>query len=60
MLAGFHAMDEHFKTAPLEANMPVIQGMLEPLVQQLLRRPVTRRAALLPAPAAVSPPISSS
>ncbi len=28
MLAGFHAIDEHFKTAPLEANMPVIQGML--------------------------------
>ncbi|HLX78415.1 MAG TPA: glucose-6-phosphate isomerase [Acidimicrobiales bacterium] len=28
MLAGFHAMDEHFCTAPLEANMPVIQGML--------------------------------
>ena len=28
MLAGFHAMDEHFATAPLEANMPVIQGML--------------------------------
>ena len=28
MLAGFHAMDEHFRTAPLEVNMPVIQGML--------------------------------
>jgi glucose-6-phosphate isomerase len=28
MLAGFHAVDEHFATAPLEANMPVIQGML--------------------------------
>jgi glucose-6-phosphate isomerase len=28
MLAGFHAIDEHFVTAPLEANMPVIQGML--------------------------------
>ncbi|HEV3366482.1 MAG TPA: glucose-6-phosphate isomerase [Acidimicrobiales bacterium] len=28
MLAGFHLMDEHFATAPLEANMPVIQGML--------------------------------
>ncbi len=28
MLAGFHAMDRHFVTAPLEANMPVIQGML--------------------------------
>jgi len=28
MLDGFHALDRHFATAPLEANMPVIQGML--------------------------------
>ncbi len=28
MLAGFHAIDEHFRTAPLERNLPVIQGML--------------------------------
>ena len=28
MLAGFHLVDEHFRTAPLESNMPVIQGML--------------------------------
>jgi len=28
MLSGFHAMDEHFRTAPLEANLPVISGML--------------------------------
>ncbi len=28
MLAGFHAMDEHFRTAPLEANMPVILGLI--------------------------------
>ena len=28
MLAGFHAMDEHFRTAPLEENLPVLQGML--------------------------------
>ena len=28
MLAGFHVIDEHFLTAPLEANLPVIQGML--------------------------------
>jgi glucose-6-phosphate isomerase len=27
-LAGAHAMDEHFRTAPLESNMPVILGML--------------------------------
>jgi glucose-6-phosphate isomerase len=28
MLAGFHAVDQHFASAPLEANMPVIQGMI--------------------------------
>jgi len=28
MLAGFRAMDEHFRTAPPEANMPVLLGML--------------------------------
>ncbi len=28
MLAGFHEMDDHFRTAPLEANLPVIMGML--------------------------------
>jgi glucose-6-phosphate isomerase len=28
MLGGFHAVDEHFRTAPLESNVPVIQGML--------------------------------
>ncbi|MEP6714863.1 MAG: glucose-6-phosphate isomerase [Terriglobia bacterium] len=28
MLAGFHAMDEHFRTAPFEQNMPVLMGLL--------------------------------
>jgi glucose-6-phosphate isomerase len=28
MLDGFHAMDEHFRTAPLEQNMPVLLGLL--------------------------------
>ncbi len=28
MLAGFHAMDEHFRTAPLAENLPVLMGML--------------------------------
>jgi glucose-6-phosphate isomerase len=28
MLAGFHAMDEHFRAAPLEANLPVLMGLL--------------------------------
>jgi glucose-6-phosphate isomerase len=28
MLDGFHEMDEHFRTAPFERNMPVILGLL--------------------------------
>ena len=28
MLAGFHAMDEHFRTAPLAQNLPVLMGLL--------------------------------
>ena len=28
LLAGAHAMDEHFRSAPLEQNMPVLMGML--------------------------------
>jgi glucose-6-phosphate isomerase len=28
MLAGFHAMDEHFRTEPLERNLPVLMGLL--------------------------------
>jgi glucose-6-phosphate isomerase len=28
MLAGFHGMDEHFRTAPFERNLPVLMGML--------------------------------
>jgi glucose-6-phosphate isomerase len=27
-LAGMHAMDEHFRTAPLEQNLPAIAGLL--------------------------------
>ncbi|MBD2899757.1 Glucose-6-phosphate isomerase [Actinomadura sp. RB99] len=28
MLAGFRSIDEHFRTAPFEANMPVLMGLL--------------------------------
>jgi len=28
MLAGFRAMDEHFRTAPLAQNLPVLMGLL--------------------------------
>jgi glucose-6-phosphate isomerase len=28
LLAGFHAMDEHFRTAPFEKNLPALMGFL--------------------------------
>jgi glucose-6-phosphate isomerase len=28
LLAGFHDMDEHFRTAPLASNLPVLMGVL--------------------------------
>ena len=28
MLAGFHAMDQHFRTAPPERNLPMLMGLL--------------------------------
>jgi glucose-6-phosphate isomerase len=28
LLAGFHEMDEHFRTAPFEQNLPVLLGLL--------------------------------
>jgi glucose-6-phosphate isomerase len=28
LLDGFHAMDEHFRTAPFEKNLPVLMGLL--------------------------------
>jgi glucose-6-phosphate isomerase len=28
LLAGFHAMDEHFRSAPLAENLPVLMGLL--------------------------------
>jgi glucose-6-phosphate isomerase len=28
MLSGFHQMDEHFRTAPFQSNLPVLMGLL--------------------------------
>lgn len=28
LLSGFHSMDEHFRTAPIERNLPMIMGLL--------------------------------
>jgi glucose-6-phosphate isomerase len=29
MLAGFHELDEHFRTAPLRSNLPALMGLLQ-------------------------------
>jgi glucose-6-phosphate isomerase len=55
MLAGFHLLDEHFRTAPLASNMPVIQGMLNVWYNNLLGAqthavlPYSQRLARFPA-----------
>jgi len=36
LLAGFHAMDEHFRTAPFAQNMPVLMGLLTLLYADFL------------------------
>jgi glucose-6-phosphate isomerase len=36
MLKGFHAMDEHFRTAPFARNLPVLMGLLGLLCNQFL------------------------
>ena len=54
MLAGFHAIDEHFREAPFERNLPVLMGLLARLVRRLLRRPDRSRAPLRPVPRSAS------
>lgn len=28
LLEGFHAIDEHFRTAPIESNLPMLLGLI--------------------------------
>ena len=53
LLAGFHEMDEHFRTAPLERNLPVLLGMLAVWYGDFFGCEVLRRDALRPVPEAV-------
>ena len=45
MLAGFHAMDQHFRSAPFEQNLPVLMGMLAVWNRNFIGAPT---AAVLP------------
>jgi len=55
MLAGFHAIDVHFRTTPLEGNLPVLQGMLNVWYNNFFGAqthavlPYSHRLALFPA-----------
>jgi glucose-6-phosphate isomerase len=55
LLAGAHAMDEHFRTAPLPDNLPVLAGLLAHWNRNALActshavLPYTQRLARLPA-----------
>ena len=53
MLAGFHAMDEHFRTDAVRAQPAGADGAAGRLVRRLLRRRDGRRAALRPVPQAL-------
>ena len=46
MLGGFHEMDEHFRTAPFERNLPVLMGLIGVWYNGFFWRPDRRRAAL--------------
>ena len=53
MLAGFHEMDEHFRTAPLERNLPVLMGLLAVWYRDFFGLPELRRHAVRAVPEAV-------
>ena len=53
MLAGFHAMDEHFRTAPIEQNLPMLMGLLGVWYDDFFGAETRRRAAVQPVPQAL-------
>ena len=54
MLGGFHQMDEHFRTAPFERNLPVLMGLLGIWNTEFPRRRNSGRAAVRAVPEALS------
>ena len=53
MLAGSHEMDEHFRTAPLEQNLPVLMGLLAVWYRDFFGCQTLRRDAVRAVPQAV-------
>ena len=52
LLAGFHAMDEHFRTRALRENLPVLMGLLAVWNRDFFGLPSGGRDALRPVPEA--------
>ena len=46
MLAGFHAMDQHFRTYPIRQNLPVLMGLLAIWYTNFFDARIRRRTAL--------------
>ena len=53
MLEGGHEMDEHFRTAPFEKNLPVLMGLIGVWNRNFLGHGFARGAALRPAAASL-------
>ncbi len=60
MLDGFHEMDEHFRTAPFERNLPVLMALLAVWYSDFFGAQTRRGAALRAVPEALSRPTCSS
>ena len=60
MLAGFHAMDEHFRTAPPERNLPLLMGLLTVWYNNFFGAQTHRRHAVFAASRRASRPTCSS
>ena len=57
LLAGMHAVDEHFRSTPLESNVPALMGLLNVWYADFLG---ARTHAVLPYCCTASRPTSSS
>ena len=54
MLGGFHEIDEHFRTAPFERNLPVLMGLLAVWYNNFFGAQTVARVALRAVPQALS------
>ena len=60
MLAGFHAMDEHFLEAPIGRNLPALMGLLAVWYGDFFGAQTGRRSSPTTSTCTASPPTCSS